>query len=94
MAACIVRPVQGTAERVWRVEELEAEQPDLEGPGRAFLEACGVAEAKIEEALGAARTAATKSGRALLRVRIESGQAAVDVAPVSPETLEAAPAAP
>jgi len=81
MALCVVTVEAKRATRAFRLEELELQPKELEEPhARRFLEACGVRESRIEDALSSLRTTAGEFGAAVLRVRIETGDAVVTVA--------------
>jgi hypothetical protein len=81
MALCVVTVEAKRAARAFRLEELELQSQELEEPhARRFLEACGVRESRIEDALSSLRTTAGEFGAAVLRVRIETGDAVVTVA--------------
>ena len=93
MAACVLTPLAGVVRR-WprdvQIEELEADAGELEGaPARAFLAACGVPAAGIEQAIVRARRIAAEHETALLRVELGAGAAEVEVVP--PELGVAAP---
>jgi hypothetical protein len=94
MAACLLRPTAAEALRDERVEELEVEPPDLPEAGREFLIACGVEGPAADDAVATARRTAASDGRALLRVTVAGEGAAVEVEPVSSETLEQVAVAP
>ena len=94
MAACVLTPLAGCGDGGGRgsvqVEELEADAGELEGtPARAFLAACGVPAARIEQAIVRARRVAAEHETALLRV--ELGAVAAEVEVVPPELGVAAP---
>jgi len=81
MALCVVTVEAKRAARAFRLEELELQAQELEEPhARRFLEACGVRESRIKDALSSLRTTAGEFGAAVLRVRIETGDAVVTVA--------------
>jgi pimeloyl-CoA synthetase len=81
MAVCVVTVESKRAARAFRLEELELQSHELDEPhARRFLEACGVRESRIGEALSSLRTTAGEFGAAVLRVRIEMGDAVVTVA--------------
>jgi hypothetical protein len=81
MALCVVTVEAKRAARAFRLEELELQAQELEEPhARRFLEACGVRETRIEDALSSLRTTGGEFGAAVLRVRIETGDAVVTVA--------------
>jgi hypothetical protein len=95
MAACVLTPLAGRGgvdggRGCAQVEELEAGAGELEGaPVRAFLAACGVPAARIEQAIVRARRIAAEHETALLRV--ELGAVAAEVEVVPPELGVAAP---
>ena len=92
MAACVLTPLAGCdgARGYVQIEELEADAGELEGaPARAFLAACGVPAAGIEQAIVRARRIAAEHETALLRVELGAGAAEVEVVP--PELGVAAP---
>jgi Stage II sporulation protein E (SpoIIE) len=80
MTACLVHAVDGPSTAGVRVEELELDTDGVgaPAPGR-FLEACGVPAATVEDVLADARRLAMQSGKALLTVTIDGGDAAVRV---------------
>jgi Stage II sporulation protein E (SpoIIE) len=81
MAVCVVTIESKRAVRAFRLEELELQSDEVGEPhARRFLEACGVRESRIEDALSSLRTTAGEFGAAILRVRIETGDAIVTVA--------------
>jgi hypothetical protein len=82
MAACLVslpgtsRPPALFAEEV----ELRAGQTDWAAPER-LLAACGVEPARVEQALREARATVELLGAAVLRVRLQEPEAAIEVTP-------------
>jgi hypothetical protein len=81
MAVCLVTVETKRAVPAFRLEELELQASEVEQPhARRFLEACGVNESRIDEALAALRTTAGEFGGAVLRVRVETGDTVVSVA--------------
>jgi hypothetical protein len=84
MAACLLAPVAGCdggeAGTRSQIEELEADVGELEGAAaRAFLGACGVPAAKIEQTIARALRVAAEHETALLRVELDAGAAEVCV---------------
>jgi hypothetical protein len=89
MALCVVTIEAKRAVRTFRLEELELQSHEVDLPhARRFLEACGVSEGRIEDALSSLRTTAGEFGAAVLRVRIETGEAVVTVASPPGATTE------
>lgn len=89
MALCVVTIEAKRAVRTFRLEELELQSHEFDLPhAHRFLEACGVSEARIEDALSSLRTTAGEFGAAVLRVRIETGEAIVTVASPPGATTE------
>jgi hypothetical protein len=81
MAVCVVTVEARRAARAFRLEELELQSDEVDEPhAQRFLEACGVSESRIGDALSSLRTTAGEFGAAVLRVRIETGDAIVTVA--------------
>jgi hypothetical protein len=81
MAVCVVTVESKRAARAFRLEELELQSHEVDEPhARRFLEACGVRESRIADALSSLRTTAGEFGAAVLRVRIDMGDAVVTVA--------------
>jgi hypothetical protein len=97
MVACVItalaRPGAGAAQAgvQAQVEELEVDPEMLASPrARAFLEACGLEQARVASTLARASELAGSDGRALVRVeRSLAGEASVAVAPCA---VPAAPA--
>jgi serine phosphatase RsbU (regulator of sigma subunit) len=80
MTACLVRAVAGPERAGRRIEELELEPDDVGAAApEQFLDACGVPAEAIPSALAEARRLAVKTGRALLTVTIDGGDASVRV---------------
>jgi Stage II sporulation protein E (SpoIIE) len=89
MAVCLVTIEAKRAVRTFRLEELELQSHEVDLPhARRFLEACGVSEGRIDDALSSLRTTAGEFGAAVLRVRIETGEAIVTVASPPGATTE------
>jgi serine phosphatase RsbU (regulator of sigma subunit) len=90
MAACLVRPTADTPTGdELRVEELEADLADLDGPRvEEFLEECGVDAEAIVGALRAARAKAAEFGGAVLRVVVDGSSRRVEVTPRPEATLQ------
>jgi pimeloyl-CoA synthetase len=89
MAVCMVTIEAKRAVRAYRLEELELQSHEVELPhARRFLGACGVSEARIDDALSSLRTTAGEFGAAVLRVRIETGEAIVTVSSPPGATTE------
>jgi hypothetical protein len=81
MAVCMATVETKRAPRAFRLEELEIQSHEVDEKfARMFLEACGVNERRIEDALSSLRTTAGEFGAAVLRVRIETDDAMVTVA--------------
>jgi hypothetical protein len=81
MAVCVVTVEAKRAARAFRLEELDLRAGEVDEPhARRFLEACGVRESRIADALSSLKTTAGEFGAAVLRVRIETGDAIVTVA--------------
>jgi hypothetical protein len=81
MAVCILTVESKRALPAFRLEELELKPGDLdEGHASRFLEACGVRDSRIGDALSSLKTTAGEFGGAVVRVRIETGETTVTVA--------------
>jgi stage II sporulation SpoE-like protein len=81
MAVCIATVESKRAARAFRLEELEIQSHEVDEEfARRFLEACKVSESRIADALSSLRTTAGEFGAAVLRVRMETGDATVTVA--------------
>lgn len=81
MALCVATVDVGRAPRAFRLEVLELQANELEDErATQFLEACGVAPARIAEALLSLRTTAGEFGSAVARVQSEPGATSVSVA--------------
>ncbi|HEX6457960.1 MAG TPA: SpoIIE family protein phosphatase [Thermoleophilaceae bacterium] len=81
MAVCVVSVETKRAVPAMRLEELELQKSEVDGPhARRFLEDCGVSEGRIDEALAALRTTAGEFGAGVLRVRMDTSDTVVTVA--------------
>ena len=81
MAVCVATVESKRAARAFRLEELEIQSHEVDEEfARRFLEACQVRENRIADALSSLRTTAGEFGAAVLRVRMETGDATVTVA--------------
>ena len=81
MAVCILTVEGKRAVPAFRLEELELKAGELDEPhAKRFLEACGVRDSRITDALRSLDTTAGEFGGAVLRVRIETGETTVTVA--------------
>jgi serine phosphatase RsbU (regulator of sigma subunit) len=89
MAVCVATVETKRAARAFRLEELEIQSHEVdEEYARHFLEACGVSERRIEDALSSLRTTAGEFGAAVLRVRMETDDVVVTVASPPGTTAE------
>ena len=90
IAAVIVQPTNGSTAGLFRTEQLELSDRELEGPtARRFLEACGVADAEADAAVYDARTLADRFGGVILHV-VFGNRLRVEVLPRNVESIEAA----
>jgi hypothetical protein len=81
MAVCMATVESKRAARAFRLEELEIQSHEVDEEfARRFLEACKVSENRTADALSSLRTTAGEFGAAVLRVRMETGDATVTVA--------------
>ena len=89
MAACLVRAREGAGPAgTARIEELETDAADLDGPRVAeFLVACGVDEDATARTLRAARAKADEFEGAVIRVHIDGPMRRVEVTPRPAATL-------
>jgi hypothetical protein len=80
MAVCMLTIESKRAVPAFRLEELELSARELDEPhAQRFLEACGVGQGRIDEALSSLKTTAGEFGGAVLRVHIETGETTVTV---------------
>jgi Stage II sporulation protein E (SpoIIE) len=90
IAAVVVQPTNGSTAGLFRTEQLELSDRELEGPtARRFLEACGVADAEADAAVYDARTLADRFGGVILHV-VFGNRLRVEVLPRNVESIEAA----
>jgi hypothetical protein len=81
MAVCIFTVEGKRAVPAFRLEELELKAGELDEPhAKNFLEACGVPDSRIGDALSSLKTTAGEFGGAVLRVRMETDGTSVTVA--------------
>ncbi len=81
MAVCVVSVETKRAVSAFRLEELELQKSEIEGPhAQRFLKECGVSDIGMVEALTALQTTAGEFGAAVLRVRSDTAGTTVSVA--------------
>ena len=90
IAAVVIQPANGVTAGLFRTEQLELSDEELEGPtaGR-FLEACGVPATDADAAVYDARTLAERFGGVILHV-VFGNRLRVEVLPRNVESIEAA----
>ncbi len=90
IAAVVIQPANGVTAGLFRTEQLELSDEELEGPtARRFLEACGVPETDADAAVYDARTLAERFGGVILHV-VFGNRLRVEVLPRNVESIEAA----
>jgi len=90
IAAVVVQPANGVTAGLFRTEQLELTDRELQGStALRFLEACGVPEADAEAAIYDARTLADRFGGVILHV-VFGNRLRVEVLPRNVESIEAA----
>jgi hypothetical protein len=89
MAVCVFTVESKRAVPAFRLEELELRAGELDEPhATRFLEACGVPESRVGDALSSLKTTAGEFGGAVLRVRMETDGTSVTVASPPGATTE------
>jgi hypothetical protein len=90
IAAVVVSPTAAATAGLFRTEQLELSQRELEGPiARRFLESCDLPPDEVDAAEAEARTLAARFGGIVLHV-VFGNRRRVEVLPRNVESIEAA----
>ena len=89
MAACLIRPLEGTVSATLRTEDLELSGPAVAAAER-FLLACGVPGAQAERVARSAQEAVHRAGTAVLRLTWARTAVNIQVLPAGAEAQPSA----